>query len=206
LSKELTSEAYSKRARNYEKKWSKYLNHTHSKLLTVFESEPESEILDVSAGTGLFVEHLIDGGYAFEHLTLNDVSAGMLWFAKERFERRSDVTFSCAFAEDLSFEDSSFDIVVSMNAFHNYAEQDKALEQIERVLKPGGCLYLLDWNRAGLFSLINFGIKLIVPEIINTRSDKETSKMLKQRSLRIESKKEWKYKYGQFYLFKAIKG
>ncbi|MDZ7808374.1 MAG: hypothetical protein U5K71_14880 [Gracilimonas sp.] len=62
MSKELTSEAYSRKARNYENKWADYLYHTHSKLLAEFSSEPKDEILDVSAGTGLFAEHLIESG------------------------------------------------------------------------------------------------------------------------------------------------
>lgn len=205
MSKELTSESYSKNARDYERKWADYLDHTHSVLLSDFKSESEFEILDVSAGTGLFAEHLIEDGHAFNRLTLNDVSPGMLKLAKERLNEREDVDFSCAYVEELGFEDSVFDIVISMNAFHNYAEQDKALEQIGRVLKPGGYLYLLDWNRSGIFSLINYGIKIIVPEIINTRSAGETRKMLKEKNFQIEKEREWKYKYWQFYLFKAIK-
>jgi ubiquinone/menaquinone biosynthesis C-methylase UbiE len=205
LSKELTSEAYSKSARNYEKKWAEYLDHTHSVLLSDFKSGPESEILDVSAGTGLFAEHLIEGEHEFNTLTLNDVSAGMLKLAKQRLDERGDVNFSCAYVEELGFDTSAFDIVISMNAFHNYAEQDKALEQMQRVLKPGGYLYLLDWNRSGFFRLINYGIKVVVPEIINTRSAGETRKMLKEKNFQIEKERKWKYKYWQFYLFKALK-
>lgn len=205
MSKELTSEAYSKNARNYEQKWSSYLDHTHSVLLTDFESDAGFEILDISAGTGLFAEHLIEAGHDFSTLTLNDVSAGMLKLAKQRLDDRNDIKFSCVYAEELSFEDSSFDIVISMNAFHNYAEQGKALKQIERVLKPGGSFYLLDWNREGVFNLINYGIKIMVPEIINTRSAGETREMLKESGFRVKTEKKWKYKYWQFYLFQAFK-
>ncbi|MDZ7808373.1 MAG: class I SAM-dependent methyltransferase [Gracilimonas sp.] len=71
-------------------------------------------------------------------LTLNDVSAGMLKVVRQRFDERDDVSFSCAFTEELRFEDSAFDIVLSMNAFHNCAEQDRALEQIVRLLLSFG--------------------------------------------------------------------
>ncbi|MFP8490070.1 class I SAM-dependent methyltransferase [Gracilimonas sp. Q87] len=205
MSKKLTSESYSKDARNYEETWANYLDHTHAKLLAEFKSNPDDEILDVSAGTGLFAEHLIEAEYEFDTMTLNDVSAGMLKLARQRFEGRVDLNFTCFFAEELGFEDSAFDIVISMSAFHNYAEQEKALHQIHRVLKADGCFYLLDWNRTGLFSLINYGISKMVPEIINTRSATETRKMLNERTFRVMVEKEWRYKYWEFYLFKAFK-
>lgn len=205
MSNTITTEAYSKSAREYESKWKKYLDHTHSKLLAEFKSTPEDKILDVSAGTGLFAEHLIEAGFKYNSMTLNDVSAGMLKLARDRFSDNDAIQFHCDYAEELNLESDSFDTVISMNAFHNYAGQQKALEQIHRVLKPGGSFYLLDWNRSGFFRIVNCFIKYSVPEIINTRSLEETKEMLRRAGLKIESETEWGFRYWKFFLIKSAK-
>ena len=205
MSDKNTTDAYSRGARKYEIKWKKYLDHTHSKLLAEFECTPEDKILDVSAGTGLFAEHLKEAGFGFRSMTLNDVSAGMLKLARDRFSGIESINFHCDYAEELSFEPNSFDVVVSMNAFHNYAGQERALEQVQRVLKPGGQFYLLDWNRSGLFRVVNRLIKLSVPEIINTRSASESKKMVERVGLKVESEQEWSYSYWKFFLIRASK-
>ena len=203
MSDKNTTEAYSRSARKYEIKWKKYLDHTHSKLLAEFESTPKDKILDVSAGTGLFAEHLIEAGFGFRSMTLNDVSAGMLKLARDRFSEKGSIHFHCDYAEELSFEPNSFDVVVSMNAFHNYAGQEEALEQVQRILKPGGHFYLLDWNRSGFFRVVNRLIKLSVPEIINTRSASEAKEMAEGVGLKVESEQEWSYRYWKFFLIRA---
>jgi ubiquinone/menaquinone biosynthesis C-methylase UbiE len=53
-------------------------------------------------------------------------------------------TFRRAFAEALPFPDQSADIVVSSLSFHHWADQEKGLREIARVLRPGGYFCLAD--------------------------------------------------------------
>ena len=39
---------------------------------------------------------------------------------------------------NLPFEDSTFDVVLSMNGFHAFPDKEKAFDEVLRVLKPGG--------------------------------------------------------------------
>ncbi len=45
-------------------------------------------------------------------------------------------------AERLSFEDSSFDYVVSFNSFEHFSQPARVLDEMIRVLRPGGYIYL----------------------------------------------------------------
>ena len=47
-------------------------------------------------------------------------------------------------AEELPFDDGSFDLVLSTVSFHHWMDQDKGLREIERVLVPGGDFILAD--------------------------------------------------------------
>ena len=52
---------------------------------------------------------------------------------------------------NLPFEDSTFDVVLSMNGFHAFPDKEKAFDEVLRVLKPGGrfisCFYIRGESR-----------------------------------------------------------
>lgn len=200
-----TAKAYNRLAKKYDEKWKGYLTHTHRKMLSVFTSGEDHTILDVSAGTGLFAHHLLADDYPYSELVLNDISGKMLKVARQRLKDREDVFFTEFPAEELEFEDETFESVVSMSAFHNYADQAMSLSEIYRVLKPGGKFYLLDWNRKGLFRLVSFYIDKTTDEVIQTRSADEVRKMLGDASFQINTSEEWKYLYWNFFLTVAQK-
>ena len=59
-------------------------------------------------------------------------------------------TFQYGSATDIPFENERFDIVNVSSVLHEIHDtngQDKAMLEIYRVLKPGGYLYLSEWNR-----------------------------------------------------------
>ena len=200
-----TAESYNKQAKMYEEKWENYLSHTHHKMLVNFSSDSEHRILDVSAGTGLLAQHLLEEDNAFSELVLNDISEEMLSMAKSRFSENETVSFTEFPVERLGFEEHSFDTVISMSAFHNYTDQEAALSEIYRVLKPGGSFYILDWNKKGVFRFINMFINVVTGEVIRTRSADDVKKMLKASSFKVYRSEEWKYNYWNFFLIKAKK-
>ncbi|MEX0723485.1 MAG: class I SAM-dependent methyltransferase [Gracilimonas sp.] len=200
-----TTESYNRQAKNYERKWANYLSHTHQRLLDIFDCEAGDRILDVSAGTGLFARKLLETESPFSEMILNDVSDDMLKIARHRFEDHTGIIFSEYPAEKLGFDNQSYDSVISLNALHNYNDQQKALAEICRVLKPGGNFYLLDWNRKGMFSLINYCIDLFSNEVIQTKNADEVRKAVNRLSFEISYVKEWRYSYWNFFLFKIRK-
>ena len=195
---------YNRRAPAYEAKWEKYLAHTHSAFLNRIETTAGDTILDASCGTGMLAQQLIEGGYPFDHLTLNDPSEQMLSITRGRLPDRPHLSFSNHLAEELCY-DHRFDRIFCLNSFHFYTSHQQVLDQFYKMLKPGGRLYLLDWNREGFFRIINQIIKLGTAANINTRSLPELKGMLSNSGFRLHSPEAWSWRYWKFLYIEGSK-
>ncbi|WP_300460587.1 class I SAM-dependent methyltransferase [uncultured Nocardioides sp.] len=101
--------------------------------------EQPATVLELGAGTGKLTEVLVGLGHEV-HAT--DPDAAML----ERLRARLPlVRASVAGAEDIPLGDGSVDVVVAGQAFH-WFDMERALPEINRVLRPGGHLALV-WNQ-----------------------------------------------------------
>lgn len=105
-----------------------------------------AQVLDIGAGTGNLSIRCAERGACVTSL---DPSRRMLAQAQAKVAAKAgDVQF--VLADDpflhLSFDDNSFDAVVSTYAFHHVAHklQPKAVREMMRVLRPGGTLALGD--------------------------------------------------------------
>lgn len=102
-------------------------------------------VLEIGVGTGLSIPFYPP----VDELVGTDPSEPMLRRARRRAAQTGrDVTFVEAPAERLPFEDDSFDTVVSMLVLCTVSDQQGALEEIRRVLRPGGQLLLSEHVRA----------------------------------------------------------
>jgi len=188
----------------YDKKYAAYLEHTHRHLLNHIENLSGKRVLDISCGTGILAEHLLNL-YPDIHLQLNDPSDGMRAVAMARFEDHPQVAFSNMPAEEITFKPETFDRVICLNSFHYYADQASAVKNMYKALKPGGALYLLDWNLEGWFHLPNKIIALLTPENINTRSLSETEELLEKSGLTLTETEKWSFRFWKFYFIEAKK-
>lgn len=92
-------------------------------------------VLEIGVGTGLSLPHYPP----VEELVATDPSEPMLRRARRRAtEAGRKVTFVEAPAEQLPFEDDSFDTVVSMLVLCTVEDPQRALQEIRRVLRPDG--------------------------------------------------------------------
>jgi ubiquinone/menaquinone biosynthesis C-methylase UbiE len=100
-------------------------------------------VLESSFGTGYLISH-----YANKFETYGiDYNQSMVDITKKRLEAKSiKADLRKANVEELPFEDSFFDTIVSTMAFSGYPDGNKALKEFHRVLKPTGQLVLLDVN------------------------------------------------------------
>ena len=105
----------------------------------------------------LGTEKVLDIGAAAGHTALAfapfvvechgiDVTEQMVQVATKYAADRgvSNVQFQIGDAENLSFPDASFDIVTCRFTAHHFTNVDKAVNEISRVLKPGGKFLLVD--------------------------------------------------------------
>ena len=109
-------------------------------------AEASGDVLEVGAGTGLNLTH-----YPGEvsTLTVTEPDASMLRRLEHLAGRaRQSTTVLRAPAEDLPFEDASFDTVVSTLVLCGVDDQPRAVREIRRVLKPGGRLLFVEHVRS----------------------------------------------------------
>ena len=139
----------------------------------------------------------------FKKLVLNDPSEKMLERAKYRLRYQEGVEFKSHYIEELPFEKNSFTKVLCLNSFHYYVNQKKALTNIKRVLKPRGELFMLDWNRVGRMRITGTLINWLSPEQINARSVDEMINMLEGYEFKIQKKKEWSFRWWNFFFLKC---
>ncbi len=102
------------------------------------------DVLEVGAGTGFFLINLALGG-CLEGAALNatDLSPGMLEVcARNGAENGFDVAVREGDAEALPHDDESFDLVIGHAFLHHLPVPGAALNEMFRILKPGGTLVL----------------------------------------------------------------
>ena len=108
------------------------------------------DILDVGTGKGYFALELAKEGYSFTSI---DISAEEQELAKlniKYFNLEKQINFRIENAENLSFEDSSFDIIFSINAIHHFSNPIKAIDELIRMITFEGKMILSDFTKEGL--------------------------------------------------------
>lgn len=93
---------------------------------------PPKDVLDVGCGTGYTIKVLSSMGYNCIGV---DAAEDMLSIARRE---NPDIRFESADATALPFEDNSFDMVISIEVLRYIQNREKSVEEIYRVLKPGG--------------------------------------------------------------------
>jgi len=93
-------------------------------------------VLELACGTGMISQRIVG---SVRSLEATDFSPEMIAQAKKH-NASSRLHYSVADATRLPYEADSFDAVVIANALHVMPQPEKALEEIRRVLKPGGLL------------------------------------------------------------------
>lgn len=111
-----------------------------AKALGTAELEPLGKALEIGAGTGYFSLNLASEGL-IGPLTATDISPGMLE-SLERTAADLDLTVETevAEAEQLPFEDGSFDVVLGHAVLHHIPGLERAFTEFRRVLRPGGLI------------------------------------------------------------------
>ena len=117
------------------------------------------KVLDIATGTGdlaLLIEKILKP----ESIIGCDISEGMMQVAREKCRRRgvTSITFENEDCTALTYPDESFDAVTSSFGIRNFQELDKALSEMQRVLRKGGHLAILE-----LSTPVKFPMKQLFP-------------------------------------------
>jgi len=104
------------------------------------------DVLEIGGGTGANLGYY---GPAVKSLTVTEPEPPMLKrLQRKAHEQNSQATVLRAHAEDLPFEDATFDTVVSTLVLCGVDDQPRAVRELRRVLRPGGRLIFIEHVRS----------------------------------------------------------
>ena len=107
---------------------------------------PRSSVLEVAPGPGYFAIELAKlGDYRITGL---DISETFVEIARTNAQNaRVQVDFRRGNASAMPFSGETFDFLLCRAAFKNFSQPQRALEEMHRVLKPGGQALIIDLRR-----------------------------------------------------------
>jgi ubiquinone/menaquinone biosynthesis C-methylase UbiE len=103
--------------------------------------QPDQKVLEIGCGIGYFTRSLASSG---AEITAIDISPDLLEVAR-RDCPAENVSFEVQNAYAMTYADKSFDSVVGSSVLH-HLEIDAALNEVHRVLMPGGSIYFTEPN------------------------------------------------------------
>ncbi len=167
-----------------------FLRDAQSKVISLLNVHEGVHFLDIGCGTGWAVGEaakLVDDKGLFYGI---DLSSKMIEKAKSNFDGKDNFRFIQANVETIPLDSDFFDIIICTNSFHHYLHPDKALDEIHRLLKSGGKVYILDPTAdVWMIKLADRIIKLAEPEHVKIYSTKEFQKLFQRAGLRYKTSK-----------------
>ena len=109
---------------------------------------PGMTVLDLASGHGEPAFALAAAVGPTGHVTATDQGPALLAIAEERArgEGLTNMTFRVADAHALPFPDGTFDRVTSRLGVMYFVELERAMQEVRRVLKPGGRVTFMAWG------------------------------------------------------------
>ena len=114
---------------------------------------PGWRVLDVAGGTGDIAFKIVEASHRNAHATVLDINGSMLSVGRDRAEKKGlseNTDFVEANAEELPFEDGTFDAYTIAFGIRNVPRIDAALSEAFRVLKPGGRFLCLEFSEVDM--------------------------------------------------------
>ena len=126
------------------------MEHHHISIteqtLAMMNLKPGDKVLDLGCGAGwasrLMADAVNDAERPGQVIGL-DVSDEMIRRARSASKDHDNLMFIVGSAQQVPWEENYFDKVLSVESFYYYADQDRALAELFRVMAPLGELYIL---------------------------------------------------------------
>jgi ubiquinone/menaquinone biosynthesis C-methylase UbiE len=174
--------------------------------------QPKGVLADIGCGPGYLIAEL---ARSFPDISITgvDIAEEMLKKAKENVASPGivrEISFRQGDIQQLPFEDGSIDFIVSTLSLHHWSKPNQAIEELHRVLKPGGQFLVFDVRRDSfrmVYWIIRLAQAFILPKALKRINEpsgsflaaytrKEAEGILRNTLL-----KQWKVKPGLFWLF-----
>lgn len=106
--------------------------------------------LDLAGGTGEIAMKVAKRVGDSGHVVLSDINSSMLEEGKKRVINSgfiNNISFELINAEEIPFSDNTFDLVTISFGLRNVTDKLKALKEMQRVIKPGGRLVVMEFSK-----------------------------------------------------------
>lgn len=136
-------------AHRYRKEW-------HIPGAAGFDKTGGLKVLEIGCGLGTDGAQFAEAGADYTGVDLTEAAVDL---ARKRFELFDLAgSFRTADAENLDFPDDSFDLIYSHGVLHHTPETGKAIQEIHRVLRPGGRAVVMLYHRNSYNYRVNISI------------------------------------------------
>jgi SAM-dependent methyltransferase len=133
----------------YQKEW-------HIPAAADFSNARGKKVLEIGCGLGTDGAQFALAGADYTGIDLTDAAVDL---ARRRFDLFNlPGAFRTADAENLDFPDESFDVVYSHGVFHHTPDTVRAVQEVHRVLRPGGRAVVMLYHRDSYNYRINISL------------------------------------------------
>ena len=154
------------------------------RTMRLMDLRPGERVLDLGCGSGwatrLLARFVGEGPEGFGQVVGLDVSDEMIRQARAASKEFDNILYIAGSAQQIPWEENFFDKVLSVESFYYYADQDRALAELFRVMAPHGRLFILiNLYKDNIYSL-QWVDKLKVP--VHVRSKAEYVELLRRHA------------------------
>lgn len=137
------------------------------KAIKTIRQMPHKKILDVATGTGDMT--ILASSLDTTSIVGIDISTEMLEMQKMKLKAKKlkdRINLQVADAENMPFDEGSFDVIMSAFGVRNFENLDKGLTEFHRVLLNGGHVVILEFSKPTMFlvkCVFRFYFSFILP-------------------------------------------
>jgi ubiquinone/menaquinone biosynthesis C-methylase UbiE len=134
---------------DYDRYWVPVIASCSERVIALAALKPGERVLDVATGTGVAAFLALEKVGPDGRVTATDISQKMVDATREEAARRgaTNMTFDRVDAEDLAYADGEFDAALCVLGLMYPADPQRAIEQMQRVVRPGGRVAACVWGK-----------------------------------------------------------
>lgn len=132
-----------------------------------------SAVLDVGGGTGVLARHVATASGC--SVTVLDRDP----LAVETASSRGNVSAVLGDAAAMPFPDASFDAALLIDAFHHIVDQESAVRETARVLRPGGLVLISERDPAYFAAKLTYAYERIIGESVSAHTPEALTEMFR---------------------------